>query len=108
MRGGAVAITSWPGTRDRLPEQTSVAAVSRSLVVGLVFGAVNAVVAIATLALVNAVTPDNFGWFAYAPLNEAVVRDPSFPWEYLAVPVALIVINVFAAPFLLRRSDSSD
>ena len=80
---------------------------SRSLVVGLVFGALNAVVAIATLALVNAVTPDNFGWFAYAPLNEDVVRDPRFPWQYVAVPVALIVVNVLAVPFLLRRSDSS-
>ena len=80
---------------------------SRSLVIGLVFGALNAVVAIAALALVSAVTPDNFGWFAYAPLNEAVMRDPRFPWQYVAVPVALIVVNVLAVPFLLRKSDSS-
>lgn len=80
---------------------------SRSLVIGLVFGAVNAVVAITTLALVNALTPDNFGWFAYAPLNEAVPRDPRFPWEYVAVPIALIVVNALAVPFLLRRPDSS-
>ncbi len=79
----------------------------RSLVAALLLGALNAVVAVATLALVHAVTPDDFGWFAYAPLNEAVVQDPRFPWQYVAVPVALLFANTLAVPLFLRRADSS-
>jgi len=64
------------------------------------------VVAVATLALVDAVTPDDFGWFAYAPLEEAVVPDPRFPWQYVAVPVALLISSMMTVPLFRRRADS--
>ena len=78
---------------------------NRTLAAGLALGALNAAVALATLALGEVLTPDNFGWFAYAPLNEGVVADPRFPWEYIVVPVALVVANVLAAPVALRRAN---
>ena len=72
-------------------------------------GALNAVVAVATLALVQALTPDSFGWFAYAPLNEGVVQDPHFPWQFVAVPIALLLANLLTVPPLLRRlGDEAD
>lgn len=77
---------------------------SRSLTAGLTLGALNAVVAIATFAIVEALTPNDFGWFAYAPLNEVVVEDPRFPWHYVVVPLALVVANVLAVPVLVRRA----
>lgn len=76
----------------------------RSLTAGLTLGALNAVVAIATFAIVEALTPNDFGWFAYAPLNEVVVEDPRFPWHYVVVPLALVVANVLAVPVLVRRA----
>lgn len=77
---------------------------SRSLTAGLTLGALNAVVAIATFAIVEALTPNDFGWFAYAPLNEVVVEDPRFLWHYVVVPLALVVANVLAVPVLVRRA----
>jgi hypothetical protein len=78
--------------------------VPRFLAAGLVLGLLNALLVLALLALVEASTPKEFGWFAYAPLNEVVVRDPRFPWEYVVVPLGLIVANVLAAPLLVRRA----
>ncbi len=74
----------------------------RLLPAGLVLGFVNAVVAAGALALVEVLTPDEFGWFAYAPLNDVVVQDPRFPWRYVVVPLALIVTNVLALPACVR------
>lgn len=71
----------------------------------LVLGALNALVAVAALALVEALTPDSFGWFAYAPVEQAVVPDPRFPWRYVVVPLALVVLNALAAPVLLRSAE---
>ena len=75
----------------------------RPLFAGLLLGLLNAVVAVAALSLVEVLTPDEFGWFAYAPLDEVVVRDPRFPWQYVAVPLALIAMNLVALPVCLRR-----
>ena len=69
----------------------------------LLLGLLNAVVAVVCLSLVDLATPDSFGWFAYAPLNEVVVEDPRFPWEYVALPLALLVTNAVAVTALLRR-----
>lgn len=66
-------------------------------------GLLNAPLALALLALVEASTPNEFGWLAYAPLNEVAVRAPCFPWEYVVVPLGLIVTNVVAVPLLVRR-----
>ena len=74
---------------------------NRSLAAGLVLGALNAFVALSTLALVEALTPDEFGWFAYAPPNE-VVDDPRLPWHYVVLPLALLVANVLAPPVVQR------
>lgn len=54
------------------------------------------------MALVEVLTPDKFGWLAYAPLNEVVVQDPRFPWRYVVVPMALLVTNVLALPLYVR------
>ena len=86
------------------PAGTSLHRVNRSLTAGLALGALNAVVAIATFAIVEALIPDEFGWFAYAPLNEVAVDDPRFPWHYVVVPLALVVANVLALPVLVRRA----
>lgn len=79
---------------------------NRSLAAGLALGALNAFVALATLAVVEALTPDEFGWFAYAPLNDVVADDPRFPWHYVVLPLALVVANVLALPVIIRRAVS--
>ena len=75
----------------------------RPLTAALLLGVLNAVVAVVALSLVDLATPDTFGWFAYAPLDEVVVEDPRFPWEYVVLPVALVVTNAVAVTALLRR-----
>ena len=74
----------------------------RTLLAGLLLGVLNAVVAVAVLALVELLTPDEFGWFAYAPLDEVVVRDPRFPWQYVAVPLALVATDLVALRAVVR------
>lgn len=74
----------------------------RPLIAGLLLGLLNALVGAAALAVVEMLTPDEFGWFAYAPLNEVDVRDPRFPWRYVTVPLALVVTNVLAVPVYVR------
>ena len=75
----------------------------RPVIAGLLLGVLNAVVAVAVLALVEAQAPDQFGWYAYAPLDEVVVRDPRLPWLHLAVPLALVVTNVVAVTAVSRH-----
>ena len=75
----------------------------RTLLAGLLLGLLNAVVAVAVLVLVELLTPDHFGWFAYAPIDEVVVRDPRFPWQYVAVPLALVATDLVALPAFVRR-----
>ena len=65
----------------------------RPLTAALALGLVNAVTAAVALALVEITTPDRFGWFAYAPLDEVVVDDPRFPWHYVVVPLSLLIAN---------------
>lgn len=74
----------------------------RPLIAGLLLGALNAVVAVVALAVVEALTPDDFGWYAYAPLDDVVVDDPRFPWHYVVVPLALLVTDLVALPACLR------
>ena len=76
---------------------------SRPLTAALLLGVLNAVVAVVCLALVDLATPDTFGWFAYAPLDDVVVEDPRFPWAYVVLPVVLVVTNAVAVTALLRR-----
>ena len=75
----------------------------RPVIAGLLLGLLNAVVALATLSLVELLTPDEFGWFAYAPIDEVVVQDPRPAWQYVAVPLALIATNLVALPAYARR-----
>jgi hypothetical protein len=70
----------------------------------LLFGLMNAVIAVAALALVEVATPDAFGWYAYVPLDEVVVKDPRFPWHYVVVPLALFVSNVVVLRAYLGRT----
>lgn len=74
----------------------------RPLTAGLLLALLNAVVGAAALVLVEVLTPDEFGWFAYAPLNEVVVQRPRFPWRYAVVPLALVVTNVLVVPAYIR------
>lgn len=78
---------------------------NRPVTGALLLGFLNAAVAVATLALVDLLTPDEFGWFAYAPLNEAVVQDPRFPWHYIAVSLALLVTNLLVVTTYFRRAE---
>lgn len=77
----------------------------RPVTPALLLGCLNAVVAFVTLVAVEAATPDDFGWFAYAPMNEVVVRDPRFPWHYVVVPVALLLMNVVVVTAYLHRKE---
>lgn len=79
--------------------------VRRPLAAALALGILNALVGCAALAGVEVATPHEFGWFAYSA-EDVVVQDPSFPWQYVVVPLALVLVNVLAAPFLLRRASS--
>ena len=65
-------------------------------------------VAVLALALVEIATPDNFGWYAYAPLDEVVVKDPRFPWHYVVVPLALLLTNVAIVRVYLGRAARAD
>lgn len=76
----------------------------RPLVAALVFGVLNAVVAVVVLIVVDVATRDEFGWFAYAPLSDAVVGDPRFPWHYVVVPLALLATNALAVSAYVRRA----
>lgn len=67
-------------------------------------GSMNAVIALLALALVDVARPDHFGWYAYAPLDEVVVKDPRFPWHYVVVPLALLGVNVLAVRAYLARA----
>lgn len=81
----------------------------RPLLAGLLLGLLNASVALVTLVVVRALTPDTVGWFAYAPLDDAQ-PDSRFPWAYVVVPLALLVADALAVPLLLRlgRTGLSD
>jgi hypothetical protein len=76
----------------------------RPLTAALVLGCLNAAVAAAALALVELATADTFGWYAYGPLDEVVVRDPRFPWHYVVVPLVLLVVNVAVVRAFLARA----
>jgi hypothetical protein len=76
----------------------------RPLTAALVLGLIDAVIAVVALALVEVATPDEFGWYAYAPLDEVVVTDPRFPWHYVVVPLSLLVVNVVVVRAYLGRA----
>jgi heme/copper-type cytochrome/quinol oxidase subunit 1 len=77
--------------------------VKRFAVLGLLLGALNAVAAVAVLYAVELARPDEFGWFAYSPLNDNVVYDSyGVPWEYLAVPAVLVTLSAVLLPLAVR------
>ena len=76
----------------------------RLVLFGLLFGLLNGVAAAAALYAVHGAAPDEFGWFAYAPLNENAVYDHyGFPWEYVVVPAVLLALNALLLPLAVRR-----
>jgi hypothetical protein len=80
--------------------------VKRLVVVGLLLGLLNGATAAATLYTVyKTATPQDFGWFAYAPLNENAQYDYyyGFPWEYVLVPAVLVALNTLLLPLAVRR-----
>ena len=70
------------------------------LVVSLAF-----VLAIVGLYVTTLGSPNNFGWFGYAPLmGITVVRSPDFtPFERLLVWLGLIVVWAAASMVILQR-----
>ena len=64
----------------------------------------NAAIALFALDLVEVATPDDFGWYAYAPLDEVFVKDPRSPWHYVVVPLALLLMNVVVVRAYLVRT----
>ena len=76
----------------------------RLVLVGLLFGLLNAAAAVSVLHGIGGAVPSEFGWFAYAPLNETVVYDfYGFPWEYVVVPAVLLILNALLLPLAVRR-----
>ena len=76
----------------------------RLVAVGLLVGLVNALAAAGALYGVHKSVPKDFGWFAYAPLNENVAYDYyGFPWEYVVVPAVLLALNALLLPLVVRR-----
>lgn len=76
----------------------------RLVLVGVLFGLVNGAAAAAALYAVRSAAPNEFGWFAYAPLTENVVYDYyGFPWEYVVVPVVLLALNALLLPLVVRH-----
>lgn len=81
---------------------------------GVLIGLANAVAAVATLAVVYALAPEvvTFGYFGRAPFGTDAVYESDaefifdsygFPWEYVAVPAVLIVLNAVLLPLALWR-----
>ena len=86
------------------PPGTTVRRVKRLVLVGVLFGLLNAAAAVAALYGVGGAVPSEFGWFAYAPLNETVVYDSyGFPWKYVVVPAVLLTLNALLLPLAVRR-----
>jgi hypothetical protein len=75
----------------------------RPMTAALVLGSINAMIAVLALVLVEIATPDEFGRYAYAPLDGVIVKDPRFPWHYVVVPPTLIIANVAAVRACLSR-----
>ena len=76
----------------------------RLAVVGLLLGLLNGAAAAAALYGVRRAAPNEFGWFAYAPLNESVAYDSyGFPWEYVVIPSVLVALNALLLPLAVRR-----
>ena len=76
----------------------------RLVLVGVLFGVLNGLAAAVSLHVVYRTAPDQFGWFAYAPLQENVVYDSyGFPWEYVVVPAVLVALNALLLPLAARR-----
>lgn len=72
--------------------------------VALLFGLLNGAAAAAALYGVRRAVPNEFGWFAYAPLNESLVYDShGFPWEYVVIPSVLLALNALLLPLAVRR-----
>lgn len=71
----------------------------------MLFGLVNGLAAVGTFFAIYRSAPRDFGWFAYAPLDEEVAYDYyyDFPWEYVVVPCVLLVLNVLLLPLVVRR-----
>ncbi len=83
----------------------------RPVAAAAVLGCLNAAVASVTLVLLDAAIPDEFGWFAYAPLNDVgaqdadFVPDVGFPWHYVVVPLTLLLMNVVVVTAYLHRTE---
>ncbi|TAL23524.1 MAG: hypothetical protein EPN99_04125 [Frankiales bacterium] len=76
----------------------------RLVTVGALLGLLNGLVAATALYAVHESGSTNVGWFAYAPVGENVVYDHYwFPWEYVVVPVVLVVLNAVLLPVASSR-----
>ena len=73
----------------------------RPLTAALLLGVLDAAAAVMVL-VVEAATPDEFGWFTYAPQGEVVIQDPRFPWDYVVLPLALVLTNALVVPRYVR------
>lgn len=76
----------------------------RLVTVGVLLGLLNGMAAAAALYAVYKAGPKDFGWFAYAPVGENVAYDYyGFPWEYVVLPVVLVVLNAVLLPIASSR-----
>ena len=98
-------------TRHRLhrrraqPRAFTFRCMRRAIAVGGGFGLANAVVAAVLLSLVPRGSHPT-GWFAYAPLADYKVLQPDVSqpdWAIIAVPIALVVLNVVLVMVAIRR-----
>ena len=81
----------------------------RLLLLGLLLGLANALAASALLfALYRVSGPDEvFGYFGSPPDGVAYDYYYDFPWEYVAIPLTLIVLNMTLLPLAVRRARAS-
>jgi hypothetical protein len=79
--------------------------VKRLLLLGLLLGLANALAAFVTLYAIYRVSgPDEvFGYFGSAPGGVVYDSYYDFPWEYVAIPAVLIVLNAALLPLAVRR-----
>jgi hypothetical protein len=76
----------------------------RLVVAAALVGVVNGLIAALSVYLLRQARGDDFGWFAYAPLNDSLVPPSSpTPWELLLVPVILVALDVALVLVAARR-----
>ena len=85
--------------------------VKRLVLLGLMLGVVNGAAAALTLYGLHVFTPEveTFSYFGRAPFGDVAYESTldiyydGFPWEYVALPGVLVLLNLLLLPLAVRR-----